>query len=575
MPLAVVIAALISFANILPKSGQTSPAPSVGDVVQAAINKGRLVASDGTPFYLKAQAEPANARSAGYTAEIEEYWVAPDKWRRTIRSKQFEQTIIVNGAQRYESNSSDYLPKWLDDICVSLFEVAPRYFVEEVRTLGERNPGRDINTGGPEWKFERVSTAGGGSIISWGVVSIDRTRDVMTFALGTGFTAGYRDHRDFHGRTVARVVETFPRDPGGDVLTKIIALDDLEHPDEGLSAIPEPTPREKRLAIVHVAESDLRKLEINHPTMNWPKVGTQPTSGTLVTHVVIDREGRVRECDFGVSHNMALSNGTCDLVKQWRFKPTLVDGVPVQVNSTLTFEFLTEIAGDQAKYRAASAYFKQARDLTFPRTGESVPFHLKATFQGEGPLAQYKGVYEEWWFSPDHWRRHVKVGNIVVMQSRIDDDLYGPITSKPFPDRAMAIAASKAMDLITGDFPGYEYFSPDTDWRMHDVQFDDTAVLRISMGRTEDLPKGEYPHAYYLLSDGRMHATTQGKEMILYSDYADFEKKLVPRRTRFKLGGAPWLTTTIDLLEKTDAKEDEFLEIKGVKPRDSSRPVPR
>jgi hypothetical protein len=32
-----------------------------------------------------------------YHADIEEYWVAPDKWRRTVKTSNFSQTLIVNG----------------------------------------------------------------------------------------------------------------------------------------------------------------------------------------------------------------------------------------------------------------------------------------------------------------------------------------------------------------------------------------------------------------------------------------------------------------------------------------------
>jgi hypothetical protein len=34
--------------------------------------------------------------------EVEMSWMAPDKWKRTIRSAEFSQTLIVNGDKIFE-----------------------------------------------------------------------------------------------------------------------------------------------------------------------------------------------------------------------------------------------------------------------------------------------------------------------------------------------------------------------------------------------------------------------------------------------------------------------------------------
>jgi hypothetical protein len=39
---------------------------------------------------------------------IEEYWVSPTKWRRTIESPEFKQTLVVNGTDIWEKDIGDY-----------------------------------------------------------------------------------------------------------------------------------------------------------------------------------------------------------------------------------------------------------------------------------------------------------------------------------------------------------------------------------------------------------------------------------------------------------------------------------
>jgi hypothetical protein len=116
--------------------------------------------------------------------------------------------------------------------------------------------------------------------------------------------------------------------------------------------------------------------------------------------------------------------------------------------------------------------------------------------------------------------------------------------------------------------PGYAYFSPDTDWHMAEATFENVPAVKVSMG-----PDGS--RAFFFEPDGRTHAATQSGEAIVFDEFADFQGKLVPRRITYKLANFKALSAHIDLMEKTQPQEDEFLEIRGVKPRDSNQRAPR
>src|SRR5215469_6403602 len=72
-------------------SGQTI---NVGSALEEAIAHAKLTQPGSIPFHLKAVSAPAHPYNAAYSAEIEEYWVGPYKWRRTIRATDFEQTVV-------------------------------------------------------------------------------------------------------------------------------------------------------------------------------------------------------------------------------------------------------------------------------------------------------------------------------------------------------------------------------------------------------------------------------------------------------------------------------------------------
>jgi len=57
-------------------------------------------------------------------------------------------------------------------------------------------------------------------------------------------------------------------------------------------------------------------------------------SGTVRLHAIIDKDGSVIELET-ISGHPLLVPSAIDAVKQWRYRPTLVDGEPVQVDTTI------------------------------------------------------------------------------------------------------------------------------------------------------------------------------------------------------------------------------------------------
>ena len=60
--------------------------------------------------------------------------------------------------------------------------------------------------------------------------------------------------------------------------------------------------------------------------------------GNVVLHAIIDKDGNVAQLEV-VSGHPLLVQAALDAVKQWRYKPTLLNGDPVEVDTTITVTF--------------------------------------------------------------------------------------------------------------------------------------------------------------------------------------------------------------------------------------------
>jgi protein TonB len=60
--------------------------------------------------------------------------------------------------------------------------------------------------------------------------------------------------------------------------------------------------------------------------------------GVVILDAVINREGRVDSLKVIAGHPL-LTQSAVDAVKQWRYNPTMIEGAPVEVQTTITVTF--------------------------------------------------------------------------------------------------------------------------------------------------------------------------------------------------------------------------------------------
>jgi periplasmic protein TonB len=102
-----------------------------------------------------------------------------------------------------------------------------------------------------------------------------------------------------------------------------------------LAKSPMPTPVKRMRIASRVAEANLiHDVAPQYP----PEAGRARIEGTVVLMAVIGTDGSVK--DVRVESGLPiLAQAAIDAVKQWRYKPYLIDGEPVEVDSRITINF--------------------------------------------------------------------------------------------------------------------------------------------------------------------------------------------------------------------------------------------
>ena len=115
-------ASVLLFASTLAFAAQPK---TMGELAQQAAEQSNLTSPGSVPFHLKATIAEKDSPDSDYRAEVEEFWLAPDKWRRTIKTPDFSQLRIVNGDRIHEENTGDYFPHWLQNFLTALTDPLP------------------------------------------------------------------------------------------------------------------------------------------------------------------------------------------------------------------------------------------------------------------------------------------------------------------------------------------------------------------------------------------------------------------------------------------------------------------
>jgi periplasmic protein TonB len=105
----------------------------------------------------------------------------------------------------------------------------------------------------------------------------------------------------------------------------------------GAGSGPPPPPKAK--GPLRVGGSVMQASLIRQPMPIYPQIAkTAHISGTVVLHAIIGTDGTVQNLEY-VSGPPLLMHAAMDAVRQWRYKPTMLNGEPTAVDTTVSVVF--------------------------------------------------------------------------------------------------------------------------------------------------------------------------------------------------------------------------------------------
>lgn len=305
-----------------------------GEQGGAHVVQSRLTDRGGTPFSL--QAVLTERGDPNEHVDVEMFWAGPDKWRRTIKSHEFSQTLIVNGEKIWEQDSGGYMPLAIQVLTTAMID--PQPILDAIR------PGDMVRT-----KANGMSNESGRICFAPGGKMCGMSRFGLTESVGApGRSVDFTDYHKFKGKRVARLI-FYHIDPGDSWQAQVTMLAEFNSHDDSEFAVPAPTPRSQQIRGVVLPEAELRSLAVQPLVIIWPQVlEDNNTRGSTSYYISIDRTGKVREVlPLSVSVERADDSARRQIMR-WKFNPATEDGVTVQSEGALHFKFDTRAYGPVA-----------------------------------------------------------------------------------------------------------------------------------------------------------------------------------------------------------------------------------
>lgn len=540
---AIVVVVFIAFSWVVTSTAgwlapQTSP-----DAFHAALARAAeistLAAPGAAPFHLKLTTVDATMHSAAYAGEVEIWWETPERWRREIKFPDFTQSAVRNGATYFESTGpTDYLPYWIQELATAAIDPIPLARLKNINT--------DDDDGRGCWKWETEHGASAEKFSSYCSMCFNSNGTASQIFVDPP-SLTLNAYQAFGDKMIAHQLVVWPGDRSN-VTATVAELEPLsayapkggEFPD-GLFAVARDTGLDARLRAVEVPDTALEAAPSGgNPAPSYPPSFTFPLTGVIAVTTEIDRSGNVRGFPQAISKNQALHAVAIAEVRNWKFKPYVVGGVPVEVITTLNVPYHLKYeplgaAGKTFPEISFGEHMAQSRVLSDLRAAGGTPYQLHATFT----LADKRtGEYEETWGVPSTWVRKASMGKVSAGQVTED----GPVKNLQEPRDPPAPELVAVITAMKSHFPELRTFQ-EADWGNSavavsnvDPAFSGTAgapeLIRAARGGVSPENHPITGQAYWFDSAGLLRADFVAPVTTVYSAFQDWKGKKIPRVIR-------------------------------------------
>jgi hypothetical protein len=287
-----------------------------------------------------------NLRAQDLRAQVEIFWLNPITYRTEIRSREFNQTRIVNDHVVEEHDTGDFYPRWIQNFVDAILDPVP-----EAAGL-KKIPGK-VPVGVHSHACISNSTASGDLPDETSMAEVCFQDAEPRLASGVNFTRSvwFDNFVPFGSQQIAR---TLINDLPVNFLVRgqVTLLEPLPRTDYALvtaKVFTQPTNVIQTSLVSRTAAQSLLDVAAGR---SGARAGLSPTvlkEGTPTTvYIRTDRTGRVREAYRDSADQSGRQDAVVARALMLRFKPLVVGGAARQMEAPLTFPLtgaLPEAAG--------------------------------------------------------------------------------------------------------------------------------------------------------------------------------------------------------------------------------------
>jgi TonB family protein len=311
------------------------------ELLELAARQNGLTGAELRPWHLKASFQVFDDEGkVKDQVTMEEFWAGPKKNRVSYSGKELAQTIYSTESGLMRSGSTGLLPFLVEEAGGELLRPLPDVDFFEHYDFRKK----ERKTGGVQLLcLEEKQQAPAGTFLSSSplmyCLSDDKPVLRVTLAGGGVLETVRNKIALFQGRYVPLEM-MLSRSAKPSVTVHVDSLESLRAPEESDFAPPaDAVPLEREVAISSgLANGLILSKAVPHYPM---EAKAAHISGTIVMSARIDKEGHVGNLEV-VSGPRELQKAALDAVRQWVYRPYLLNGEPVVVKTTINIVFNLE-----------------------------------------------------------------------------------------------------------------------------------------------------------------------------------------------------------------------------------------
>lgn len=309
-----------------------------GDTLSRARRASMLGQPDAKPFHILVEISPRKGEPDDYAAAIEETWLSPLRWVRTVTTDQLVQKTVADNTGIHVSTKGDYFPEWLRNYVTALFDPVPENLQRRLANApiehGELANGM---RSAPCQHVEFNLGAKPHEQVNFANVCFEQVGRLLELAQSPEYTMEFNDYAEFDRLQVARTLYGRGASPRSRLTGKVVVLEDVDIPPADVFVIPVGAAENDPLSTEILPTDVLLQLSGGLPRLRRPK--DAKGHGSFTVWVDLDRSGEVREA---YTLNSDDSGTAWDLAGQligMRWKPYVLNGTPVQCQGALVLSY--------------------------------------------------------------------------------------------------------------------------------------------------------------------------------------------------------------------------------------------